>query len=683
MMIIKNTSAVTGWKGVNALSRLVALSLVPLLLVACGGGGGSSVGSSNNTVMGGSADPKVAAITAPSAPTVLSVTSGNGEIALVWNSVPGATSYNIYYLTYPGVTTANARQLTQAISGEPLTGLTNTVPYYFVVTALNDAGESVASSEVTATPMPALPGIPGNVRLIGGFAEATLYWQAVPYATSYNVYYGTSPGLPNAGSKSIKNVHLTSQKITGLDIAPGEYFFRVTAVGVSGEGLPSVELAAVTKSTFKSLAAGFGHSAVTRILDAGMPDYAGTVWAWGDNSKGQLGDGTTTQRRTAVLSPSVTRVAGIAAGYHHTAALLTDKSVMTWGYNNKGQLGLKGQILVVTVNNHTPRSVALLPSAMTAIAAGSAHTIALKDDGTVWAWGWNLLGALGYASLDCANPVYGNYFWTCNDEPLQLTGITGSVTAIAGGYDHTLAVTSDGQVWSWGRNDTAQLGTTNVSCNKSITQSMTITDPTLGDLVVIPADLACNTTPIQVNAIPGFVTAVSAGTRHSVALMSDGTVWTWGGNYYGQLGYTPGVNFLTGSSNCTITSAMIMPCSYDPQRVPLLDNVVAISAGSDHTLALKGNGTVWAWGNNTDGQLGNGSTVVSSQTPVQVTGLTGITAIAAGAYHSLAAKNDGTVWAWGNNGFAQLGEGSLTNSATPVQVQGLLWPVVVLPGRTP
>lgn len=675
-----------GTKKYWSMLRLFVIVLLPLILSACGDSKGVEDPSAPAAVISPAVQASAPATTPPSAPTGVIATAGNGEVTISWAAVTGAASYNIYYLTYPGVTTVNARQRTQAILGEPITGLTNTVTYYFVVTALNEAGESVASSEVSATPMPALPGIPGNVRLTGGFAEATLHWQAVPYATSYNVYYGTSPGLPNATSKSFKGINLTLKKITGLDIAPGDYYFRVTAVDASGEGPPSVELAAVAKSTFKSVAAGFGHSAVLRIMDPavnlGTEVLAGTIWAVGDNSSGQLGDGTLTPKLTAVKVPSISYASDIAAGYHHTVSLLTDRAVMDWGLNNKGQLGANSQILT-TMNSKAPLRVSLAPSAMTKVAAGYQHTLALKDDGTVWAWGWNLLGALGYSSLDCANPVNGQFFWTCSDYPTQVTGITGSVTDIAGGFDHTLAVTQDGQVWSWGRNDTGQLGTLNVSCNKSITQIFTLTDPTYGDFQFDPAGAACNTTPVPVNAIPGTITAVTAGTRHSVALMSDGTVWTWGGNHYGQLGYTPGINSLTLTDSCTITSAFVMPCSYDPQKVPGLDHIVAISAGSDHTLALKGDGTVWAWGYNNNGQLGTGSATGETpiQTPAKVPGLTGITAIAAGAYHSLALKNDGTAWAWGDNGQGQLGDNSKTDRATPVQVQGLTYPVVIIPGR--
>ncbi|TAJ78805.1 MAG: hypothetical protein EPO42_07300 [Gallionellaceae bacterium] len=693
----------------NGLSRIVSgfrLGLVVVLagvLTACGGGAGSASGGGDVSIRAASlVSPASAsatpATTLPAAPNVISITSGNGEITLTWGDVPGATSYNVYYLTYPGVRTSNARQLVGAVSGNPITGLTNTQAYYFAVTAVNAAGESVASSEVTAMPMPALPGIPGNVRLVGGFAEATLDWQVVPYATSYNVYYGISPGLPNATSTVITGVRIPAQLITGLNKAPGRYYFRVTAVDASGEGSPSVELAAIAQGTFKLVSGGYGHSAVVRSLEPALGGIAGTVWTWGDNSRGQLGDSSSklgkpndsfTQRLTTAEISYVDRVSAIASGYHHTAVLLTDRTIKTWGMNTNGQLGANGQLLTHSLsqpatNTDFPRSVSLAPPAMTAIAAGFQHTVALKDDGTVWAWGYNVLGTLGYASMDCANPVYGQFFWTCSDVPTQLTGITGSVAAIAGGYSHTLAVTSDGQVWAWGRNDTGQLGTLAANCNRSITQMLpSILQAQALDTVFDPATQACNTTPTPVNAIPGSIVAVSAGMRHSLALMSDGTVWAWGGNYYGQLGYTPAVNLFTNSDTCVVTTALTMPCSYDPKPVLGLDHVVAISAGTQHNLALKGDGTVWAWGYNAMGQLGTGAAAgfVYNQTPKQVPGLTGIISIAAGAYHSLAVKNDGTVWAWGDNTQGQLGDGSKTNRSSPVQVQGLRWPVVIIPGR--
>src|SRR5207248_113622 len=135
-----------------------------------------------------------------------------------------------------------------------------------------------------------------------------------------------------------------------------------------------------------------------------------------------------------------------------------------------------------------------------------------------------------------------------------------------------------------------------------------------------------------------------AGANHSLALKTDGSVWTWGGNDYGQLGNGTTCIIQTGA-NC---------CSDAPVQVRELSNVAAIAAGSSRSLALKADGTLWAWGNNYSGQLGNGSSI-SSTTPVQVSGLTDVTAIDAGGGHSLALRTDGTVWTWGANDSGQLG----------------------------
>ena len=164
-------------------------------------------------------------------------------------------------------------------------------------------------------------------------------------------------------------------------------------------------------------------------------------------------------------------------------------------------------------------------------------------------------------------------------------------------------------------------------------------------------------TPVQVSDQTGLtgVIAISAGGYHSMALKSDGTVWAWGYNYYGQLGNGGTTNSST-------------PVQVSDQTG--LTGVIAISAGGWYSMALKSNGEVWAWGLNDYGQLGNGGTTNSS-TPAQVSGLTDMTAISAGGDCSMALKSNGKVWAWGDNYYGQLGNGGTTNSNIPVQVSDL------------
>jgi hypothetical protein len=197
--------------------------------------------------------------------------------------------------------------------------------------------------------------------------------------------------------------------------------------------------------------------------------------------------------------------------------------------------------------------------------------------------------------------------------------------AAAAGEDFSLAVTADGTVWGWGYNGDGELG----------------------------ANASQPTTPIAVPGVAG-ATAVAAGASHALALRNDGTVWSWGDNSFGQLGHGSAGN--TGGSNA-------------PAAVVGLAGATGVAAGRFHSLAVKNDGTVWAWGQNSDGRLGNGSTA-DSAVPVQASGLTNATAVAAGGYHSLAYRSDGTVWAWGYNFYGELGNGGCADSDVPVQASG-------------
>ncbi|HEX5752852.1 MAG TPA: RCC1 repeat-containing protein [Archangium sp.] len=331
----------------------------------------------------------------------------------------------------------------------------------------------------------------------------------------------------------------------------------------------------------------------------------GTPWAWGNNEFGQLGTGTNTHSATPLQVSGLSELMVISAGNNaqHAIALGTDGSVWSWGANWYGQLG-DG----TTAHRAAPVQVSG-PSTVVAVSAGGNFSLAMRRDGLVWAWGYNAEGELGDGTA------------THRSTPMPVSDVSDAVMASAGDQ-HALAMSSDGTVWAWGHNTSGQVG---------------------------DGTLTHRTTPSKVSGLSGVV-AVSAGGQHSLALRGDGTVWAWGYNESGALG--------DGSTLQRST----------PVQVSGLSGVVAISAGYLHSLALRHDGTVWAWGSNTLNQLGDGTAEPQRSTPVRVSGLSDVVAISAGRNHSLAMHADGTLWAWGRNATGQLGDGTTTQRATPVPV---------------
>ncbi|AYB46111.1 S-layer homology domain-containing protein [Paenibacillus lautus] len=296
----------------------------------------------------------------------------------------------------------------------------------------------------------------------------------------------------------------------------------------------------------------------------------------------------------------------LVAGYYHTASLVSSGEVYSWGYGDRGQLG-DG-----TWNTRTTPVMAKNLNHVIDIHSGVRSSMALRQDGTVWTWGANENGQLGIGTITNVNA------------PAQVPGLSG-IKAISGGLGyHGMALSENGTVWTWGKNDNGELG---------------------------------NGTTIQQNApvlVAGLsdVTAIAAGGYYSLALKSDGTVWAWGVNGGGELG------------DGTTTDRHV------PVQVSGLTDVMAIAAGGSHSLAVKQDGTVWAWGNNAYGTLGDGTRLYRTR-PVQVRNLQHIVAVAGGGYHSLAVDQAGNVWSWGDNGQQQLGLNSNASSLIPVPVPGI------------
>jgi len=333
----------------------------------------------------------------------------------------------------------------------------------------------------------------------------------------------------------------------------------------------------------------------------------GTIWAWGKNNYGQLGDGTTTNQ-SIPIQISINNVQFIDAGREHSLALKKDSTVWAWGYNKSGMLG-DGTITAKS----TPVLITGIENVKLISAGkghgGYSHSLALKVDGTVFAWGHNYNGQLGDGTI--ANKSI----------PVQVE--IDNVKSISAGYNHSIALKEDGTVWAWGDNNCGELG-----------------DGTTTD----------KRTPVQVEGIYN-IKSISAGDDHSLALKEDGTVWAWGFGKNGQLGDGTGRNQFT------------------PVQVTEFDNAKLISAGFQHSLALKKDGTVWAWGSNGVGQLGLENTS-NKTTPVYI-GLENVKSLSKGFYSNFALNEEGVLWGWGRNNYDCIDYHYQTTIKTPSLIMSM------------
>ncbi len=350
----------------------------------------------------------------------------------------------------------------------------------------------------------------------------------------------------------------------------------------------------------------------------------GAVFGWGMNTGRQLADGTTTNRPLPVATGGLTGITAISVGSNFSLARLSDGRVAAWGSPQSGRLG-NG------TTGPTPTWPVFATGITTAVAveAGETYGLVLLADGTVRGFGANNAGQLGDGTSG-----------TDRLTPVAVSSLT-SVAGVSAGGSFSLAVKTDGTAWSWGTNTSGQLGT---------------------------GTTTARTTPGAVSGISG-VTSVAAGGSTSYFLLSDGTVRAVGLH---NNGYT-----ITGM----LGDGSVVGMATTPVTVSGLTSVVQIAAGQSHAIAVKGDGTVWTWGENSLGQLGVGSTA-DSNVPVQVGGLPAIAAVGAGQSHAFAIGTDGSVWAWGVNSQYQLGDASTTNRLLPVQIaapgMGWIMPAPVL-----
>jgi alpha-tubulin suppressor-like RCC1 family protein len=321
--------------------------------------------------------------------------------------------------------------------------------------------------------------------------------------------------------------------------------------------------------------------------------YAGTLWAWGLNSFGQLGTNNQINSSWPVQVGILSYWSQVACKNTFASAVQSNGTLWAWGANSFGQLGQQNQN-----NLSNPAQIGLL-SNWTQVDTGAFFLLAIQSPGTLWACGYNNSGQLGQSNL------------TNRSSPVQV-GTLSSWAKIACGQGYWLAIQSNGTLWSCGDNFFGQLGLSDVTNRSS---------------------------PVQVGSL-SYWTQISCGARESAAIQSDGTLWTWGSNSFGQLGL-----------NTTTLSNVLSPV-----QVGNLSVWQQVSMGFANTMAIQSNGTLWAWGLNSSGQLGlNTQQFVPVLSPTQSGTSSNWVQISAGTSFTTAIQNNGSLWSWGNNSYGQLG----------------------------
>jgi alpha-tubulin suppressor-like RCC1 family protein len=338
-----------------------------------------------------------------------------------------------------------------------------------------------------------------------------------------------------------------------------------------------------------------------------VEQFENSLFAWGLNSAGQLGDNTIITRSTPRQEITSSTNWKQVLCDTHTAAIKTDGTLWCWGANSYGQLGDN-----TIITRSTPRQEITSSTNWIQVAVGNNHTVAIKTDGTLWVWGRNENGQIG-----------DNTFASRSTPRQEFTSST-NWKQVAAGFTHTKGIKTDGTLWSWGLNNYGQIGDNTTSSRSTPRQEITSSTNW--------KQLRC-------------------GNNYTTALKTNGTLWSWGYNYAGNM-----------ADNTTSSR------STPRQEITSSTNWKQISNGANHIASIKTDGTLWCWGDNGNGHLGD-NTVATRSTPRQeITSSTNWKQVGCGQFHTAAIKTDGTLWCWGWNLQGQIGDNTSTaGRSTPRQ----------------
>jgi alpha-tubulin suppressor-like RCC1 family protein len=338
-----------------------------------------------------------------------------------------------------------------------------------------------------------------------------------------------------------------------------------------------------------------------------------TLFVWGGNVLGQLGDNTIVSKS----NPVQTVTGGInwkqvSCGYSYSAGIKTDGTLWLWGRGVNGNLGN-----ATTTSRSSPVQTVAFGTNWKQVSCGYIHAAAIKTDGTLWCWGNNQFGTLG----DNTN--------LNRNSPVQTVTFATNWKQVSAGLFYTAAIKTDGTLWSWGFNFNGNLGDNTTTYRSS---------------------------PVQTVAFGTNWVQVACGQYVTAAIKNDGTLWTWGSNGYGQLG----------DNTTTQRSSPVQTVAFGTNWKSVA--ATSITQTSNITLAaIKKDGTLWTWGRNNNGQLGD-NTTTNRSSPVQtITFASNWKQVSCGYGYMGAIKNDGTLWSWGLGTSGQLGNNAATSRSSPIQ----------------